>query len=67
MAIYNNDRDPNEELWERQATTHENRPIVDPINAQDLINFLEYEEALTQDKATALRIRVLLKKLKIWN
>lgn len=67
MAIYNNDRDPNEQLWERQATTNDNKNIVDPINAQDLINFLEYEEALTQDKATAMRIRVLLKKLGIWN
>ncbi len=67
MAIYNNDRDPNEKMWEQQATTNEKRTILDPINAQDLINFLEYEEALTKDQATALRIRVLLKKLGIWN
>jgi hypothetical protein len=54
-----NDKEP--------GITNENRKIVDPINVQDLINFLEYEEALTQDKATALRIRVLLKKLGIWS
>lgn len=67
MAIFNNDRDPNEEMWERQATTNDNRKIQDAINAQDLINFLEYEEALTKDKDTASRIRTLLTKLGLWN
>ena len=40
--------------------------IQDPINAKDLIDFLEYEEALTKDKDTASRIRTLLIKLGIW-
>ena len=38
----------------------------DQINVQDLIEFLEYEEAMTTDKATATRIRVLLINLGIW-
>lgn len=67
MAIYNNDRDPNEEMWERQATTNDNRKIQDVINAQNLINFLEYEEALTKDKDTASRIRTLLTDLGLWS
>lgn len=41
--------------------------LLDPINAQKLIEFLEYEEALTQDKNTAKRIRELLINLGIWN
>lgn len=32
-----------------------------------LIEFLEYEEALTKDKETANRIRTLLINLGIWN
>ena len=32
-----------------------------------LIDFLEYEEALTTDKATAARIKRLLINLGIWN
>lgn len=40
--------------------------LLDPINAQTLIEFLEYEEGLTTDKNTAKRIRELLIKLKIW-
>jgi hypothetical protein len=36
-------------------------------NLEQIINFLEYEEALTKDKETASRIRALLKLLKIWN
>lgn len=32
-----------------------------------LIDFLEYEEALTKDKETANRIRTLLINLGIWN
>lgn len=39
----------------------------DRINIHQLIEFLEYEEALTTDKATATRIRVLLKTLGIWS
>lgn len=41
--------------------------ILDPINPQKLIEFLEYEEALTKDKDTASRIRTLLIELGIWN
>jgi hypothetical protein len=32
-----------------------------------IIDFLEYEEALTKDKETASRIRTLLTNLGIWN
>jgi hypothetical protein len=39
----------------------------DVISAHKLIEFLEYEEALTKDKETAARIRKLLTQLKIWN
>jgi hypothetical protein len=67
MAIYKDERDPNDEMWERQATTNDQRVIIDPINVQALINFLEYEEALTQDPQTANRIRLLLQKIKIWD
>lgn len=35
--------------------------------AKGLIEFLEYEEALTKDKETAERIRTLLTNLGIWN
>jgi hypothetical protein len=41
--------------------------IQDPINIQKIIEFLEYEEALTKDKETASRIRTLLILLKLWN
>jgi hypothetical protein len=34
---------------------------------EKLIEFLEYEEALTKDKETAKRIRKLLKDLKVWS
>jgi hypothetical protein len=37
------------------------------VNVEKLIEFLEYEEALTKDKETAARIKSLLIKLKIWN
>lgn len=39
----------------------------DAINTHKLIEFLEYEEALTTDKATANRIRKLLSDLGLWN
>jgi len=32
-----------------------------------IIDFLEYEEALTKDPETANRIRILLKLLGVWN
>jgi hypothetical protein len=41
--------------------------LQDPINIQKLIEFLEYEEALTKDSATAGRIRILLKLLGVWS
>jgi hypothetical protein len=41
--------------------------LNDKINPQHLIEFLEYEEALTTDKHTAARIRLLLKLLGIWS
>jgi hypothetical protein len=34
---------------------------------EQIISFLEYEEALTKDKETASRIRTLLKLLGIWS
>ena len=43
------------------------KKYTDAINVQDLINFLEYEEALTNDPKTRTRITNLLKQLKIWN
>jgi hypothetical protein len=36
-------------------------------DARRVIEFLEYEEALTKDPATAGRIRILLKLMGIWN
>ena len=33
---------------------------------KQVIDFLEYEEALTKDKETASRIRILLKLLGVW-
>ncbi len=36
------------------------------VNTSDLLQFLEYEEALTKDKDTASRIRTLLINLKVW-
>jgi hypothetical protein len=32
-----------------------------------LCDFLEYEEAMTTDKATAARIQTLLKNIGVWN
>ena len=34
---------------------------------KEAISFLEYEEALTKDKESASRIRVMLKLLGVWN
>ena len=41
--------------------------IIDPINVQQLIDFLEYEEAMTKDPETANRIKTLLKSVGIWS
>jgi hypothetical protein len=43
------------------------KDIQDPIGIQKIIEFLEYEEALTKDKETAARITTLLKNLGIWS
>ena len=86
--IYNNDRDPNEDMWEKQEfdvnvendrlNKHKdlmsqiinlNNELID-IQIEKfkiLCDFLEYEEALTTDKATAARIQTLLKGMKVWN
>jgi hypothetical protein len=37
------------------------------ITLKGVIEFLEYEEAITKDKETANRIRTLLKLLGVWN
>jgi hypothetical protein len=65
MAIYGDGK--HNENMEHRLPTSDEKKIVDPINAQDLINFLEYEEALTKDKDTASRIRTLLTNLGIWS
>jgi hypothetical protein len=39
----------------------------DKVNVHQLIEFLEYEEALTTDKHTASRIRIILKLIGIWS
>lgn len=41
--------------------------LQDRINVQQLIDFLEYEEALTKDKETSQRIKILLKLLGVWS
>lgn len=41
--------------------------LMDKINIKDLIEFLEYEEAMTKDTSTATRIRILLITLGIWD
>jgi hypothetical protein len=43
------------------------KELNDRINVQQLVEFLEYEEALTKDKETATRIRILLKLLGVWS
>lgn len=40
--------------------------LIDKISIRNLIEFLEYEEGLTNDKATKNRITLLLLKLGIW-
>lgn len=40
--------------------------LNDKISVQGLIDFLQYEEALTKDPKTAQRITLLLTKLGIW-
>jgi hypothetical protein len=49
------------------AEVTKGKELNDGINVQQLIDFLEYEEALTKDKETAQRIRILLKLLGVWS
>lgn len=39
----------------------------DKINTHKLIEFLEYEEAYTEDRQTKTRITLLLKSLGVWS
>jgi hypothetical protein len=39
----------------------------DTVNVHKLIEFLEYEEAYTEDRQTKTRITLLLKQLGIWS
>jgi len=55
----------NDELKSQDKLTSEVNQ--DKINVHQLIEFLEYEEALTTDAKTAGRIRILLKLMGIWN
>lgn len=48
------------------AEVTKGQDIKDKISIQDLIEFLEYEEACTKDGMTAKRIRKLLTKLGVW-
>jgi hypothetical protein len=41
--------------------------LIDKINIKDLIEFLEYEEAMTKDASSGTRIRIFLISLGIWN
>lgn len=44
-----------------------NKDLEPEITLKGVIDFLEYEEALTKDPETANRIRILLKLLGVWN
>jgi hypothetical protein len=77
--IYNNDRDPNEEMWEKQnkmtpeeMVTETQKLIIEKFRILEekvsiLTDYLEYEEGLTKDKETADRIRKILKEFGVWN
>ena len=43
------------------------KDIETEVILKGIIDFLEYEEALTKDKETASRIRTILTNLGIWN
>lgn len=53
------------EQLKRIADTMQNKAKEE--DARRVVEFLEYEEALTKDPATAGRIRILLKLMGIWN
>ncbi len=79
FMIYNNDRDPNEEMWEKQnkmtpeeMITETQKLIIERFRILEekvsiLTDYLEYEEALTKDQETADRIRKILKEFGVWN
>lgn len=84
MAIYNNDVDPNEKMWEKQnenvSRVEKHKELLQQVQEvtiqlldiqeqkfNALVNFLEYEEALTKDPETAKRITQILKEAKVWN
>jgi aspartate ammonia-lyase len=54
----------NKEKEMAEITKLEN--LQDKFSLKDLIEFLEYEEALTKDGMTAKRIRKVLTKLGVW-
>lgn len=41
--------------------------LTDKISIKTLIEFLEYEEALTKDKDSAIRIKLFLTIIGVWN
>ena len=55
----------NDQLKSQDKITNEVNK--DLINVHQLIEFLEYEEAYTEDRQTKTRITLLLKKLGIWS
>ena len=59
----NNDKDP----IKKKSDLLTNQNNKDFISIHKLIEFIEYEEALTKDKESAARIRNYLKKIGIWS
>lgn len=55
----------NNELKSQDKITNEVN--YDTVNVHKIIEFLEYEEAYTEDRQTKTRITLLLKKLGIWS
>lgn len=48
------------------AEVTKGKDLIDKVNIRTLVEFLEYEEALTNDPGTKNRITLLLLKLGIW-
>ena len=55
----------NDQLKSQDKVTNEVNH--DTVNVHKLIEFLEYEEAYTEDRQTKTRITLLLKQLGIWS
>ena len=55
----------NDELKSQDKLTNEVN--YDKVNVHQLIEFLEYEEAYTEDRQTKTRITLLLKSLGVWS